>query len=173
MGELARTLVSLSGPTSVHGIIPQALMKFERNYNAHTDGLDASLAISTLEYGTTTVVADMHTRKRAMCDMVQRGGPGSGFIALSGGFGTMEELMEMTTWNQLGIHGKGLVVLNVDGYWDGMLAWVRDAVKAGFISEANGRIIVEAKTPEEAITALRDYANSKERFDLQWSKDTT
>lgn len=49
---------------------------------------------------------------------VVSGGPGSGFIALPGGYGTFEELMEVVTWNQLGIHNRGIVVLNVDGYWE-------------------------------------------------------
>ena len=108
MGELARTLVQLSGPNSVHGIIPKPLMQYEAKYDP-ADGDDASSAISETLFGRTTVVPDMHTRKRMMCTQVQEGGPGSGFIALSGGFGTLEELAEVTTWNQLGIHDLSLI----------------------------------------------------------------
>ncbi|RAK94871.1 LOG family protein, partial [Aspergillus ibericus CBS 121593] len=120
------------------------------------------------EYGTTTIVADMHTRKRLMAEKVQEGGPGSGFVALAGGFGTIEEVMEMTTWNQLGIHGAGVVVVNVDGYWDGVLEWVRKAVQEGYIGEENGRILVEVKDVKEVWPRLRGYRVSNGRMRLNW-----
>jgi uncharacterized protein (TIGR00730 family) len=163
MGEVARTLVSLSGPTSVHGIIPEALMKYEQT---PSDG--GSATIDEKIYGRTTVVPDMHTRKASMAAEVSAGGPGSGFVALSGGFGTLEELMEVATWNQLGIHDKGVCVFNVEGYWDGLLKWVESAVEAGFISQANGKILVSGNTPEEVVQRLKEYANSKDRFKLEW-----
>ncbi len=133
-------------------------------------GEQASLLLQEREYGLTTVVADMHTRKRTMARMVIEGGPGSGFVALAGGYGTIEEVMEMVTWNQLGIHGRGVCVYNVEGYWDGLLKWVREAVEAGFISQANGGIVVSGTTPEEVIGRLREYRNSKDRFELTWGE---
>lgn len=113
MGELAKTLVSLSGPSAVHGIIPEALLRYERN---HTEGKPISETIDENTFGRTTVVADMHTRKHMMAQEVINGGEGGGFVALSGGYGTLEELMEVVTWNQLGIHARGVVVYNVEGY---------------------------------------------------------
>ena len=157
MGELAKTLVSLSGPSSTHGIIPSALLTYERQKT-----IDAAL------YGRTTAVPDMHTRKQAMAREVVEGGVGGGFVALSGGYGTLEELMEMTTWNQLGIHGFPIVLFNVDGYWDGLLQWVDKAVDSGFVSQSNGNIMVEAKTAEEVVEKLRQYQNSEGRFKLDW-----
>lgn len=165
MGEVARTLVSLSGPKSVHGIIPAPLVKYERGPDSTAvNGSVPEYAV----YGKTTVVQDMHTRKQLMAREVLEGAPGSGFIALSGGYGTLEELMEVVTWNQLGIHTRGCVVLNVEGYWDGLLEWVRGAVKAGFVGEGNKDIIAEAKSAEEAVTALREYKVSEGRFKLEW-----
>jgi len=105
MGELAKTLVSLSGPGSVHGIIPEALIRHEQQ------GITPAMS----DFGKTTVVPDMHQRKALMAKEVMAGAPGSGFVALPGGYGTMEELLEVTTWNQLGIHAKGVVVYNVEG----------------------------------------------------------
>ena len=105
MGELAKTLVSLSGPGSVHGIIPEALIRHEQQ----------GITPATSDFGKTTVVPDMHQRKALMAKEVMAGAPGSGFVALPGGYGTMEELLEVTTWNQLGIHAKGVVVYNVEG----------------------------------------------------------
>lgn len=206
MGELARTLVSLSGPQAVHGVIPRALIRIEEGYdnsreekdqeradkehghvhprpaNPRTstgkvpertiaDPLDSASMIRESDFGTTTIVPDMHTRKRLMATKVLEGGKGSGFVSLAGGFGTMEEVMEMTTWNQLGIHRVGVVLLNVNGYWDGVMQWVRKAVQEGFISEQNGSILVEAKTVEEVLPKLRDYKVSEGRMELNWGEE--
>ena len=166
MGEIAKTLVSLSGPDSVHGIIPEALIRYEQQgrESGQPSTIDASL------YGRTTVVKDMHSRKQMMAQSVMEGGPGSGFVALSGGYGTLEELMEMVTWNQLGIHGKGVVVFNVDGFYDGLLKWVRKACKEGFVAEGNRNIIVEADNSEDVVKALREYKLSEARFKLDWAE---
>lgn len=170
MGEVARSLVSLSGPNSVHGVIPAPLIKYEQGPNsvaASTNGGKEGVPLESV-YGKTTVVKDMHTRKQMMAKEVLAGGPGSGFIALPGGYGTLEELMEVVTWNQLGIHNRGIVVLNIDGYWDGLLAWVENSVSAGFVGPTNRNIIVEAKTAEEAVRALSEYKNTEGRFKLEW-----
>ena len=173
MGEIARTLVSLSGPDSVHGIIPQALMKFEqegRPDTTSTSNIGPEPEIDQAVYGRMTMVPDMHTRKQLMAKEVMEGGPGSGFVALSGGYGTLEELMEMITWNQLGIHGKGVVVYNVEGYYDGLIQWIQTAVSSRFITNANAGILVQALDAEEVVKQLQDYRVSEERFDLDWSQ---
>jgi len=173
MGEIARTLVSLSGPDSVHGIIPAALKEFEQEGRPGTVSASdpkVTVKVDPSLYGHTTTVPDMHTRKQMMAKEVMEGGPGSGFVALSGGFGTIEELFEITTWNQLGIHGRGVVVFNVDKYYDGLIQWVRTAVSAGFISPGNGGILVEALDAEEVVTQLKEYKVSESRFKLDWSQ---
>ncbi len=168
MGELARTLVSLSGPSSVHGIIPEALIQYEQEGPSPSPSarnhLDANV------YGKTTVVKDMHTRKQLMAKHVIEGGPGSGFVALSGGFGTLEELMEVVTWNQLGIHERGVVVFNVEGYFDGLISWVRTAVSAGFVAPGNAGILVEALDAEECVRELKAYRVREGRLKLNWSQ---
>ncbi|KAB8078854.1 hypothetical protein BDV29DRAFT_201270 [Aspergillus leporis] len=134
MGELARTLVSLSGLSAVHG--------FHRfNPRSQTGGADSSddfgrlqeqePSITESEHGTTTVGTDMQSRKRLMAQQVLDGGPGSGFVA------------ELITWNQLGVHDKGIVLLNIDGFWDGFLVWLRKAVEQRFIGQGNKDIAVE------------------------------
>ena len=170
MGELARALVALSGPDAVHGIIPKALVKYEQGWDP-TNPSDVNRAIDTAIYGRTTVVKDMHARKQMMAREVIEGGPGSGFVALSGGYGTLEELMEVTTWNQLGIHNKGIVLFNVEGYWDGLLQWVRTAVSSGFVSKSNARILVEALTANDVVICLRNYHISEGRFNLEWNEE--
>jgi uncharacterized protein (TIGR00730 family) len=169
MGEVARTLVKLSGPDSVHGIIPVALVNHEQGPNAKPD-TDGRVD-EDLKYGRTTIVKDMHTRKNMMAKEVIAGGPGSGFIALSGGYGTLEEIMEMITWHQLGIHDRGIVFLNVEGYWDGVLRWVETSFEQGLIKKGNDTIIVEAKDGEEAVMALQNYQPSIARLKLKWDSE--
>ncbi|KAJ6178040.1 hypothetical protein N7519_008501 [Penicillium mononematosum] len=180
------------GPESRARHHPRALVKVAtvNGMRAHTEGqvgskvagktaervvdsVDAVKAdgIPESEYGMTTIVADMHTRKRLMAEKVLEGGPGSGFVSLAGGFGTIEEVMEMTTWNQLGIHKVGVVLLNINGYWDGLLAWVRNAVKEGYISASNGEILAEAKDVSEVWPKLRAYQVSDGRMQLNWGEE--
>ncbi|KAK8179452.1 hypothetical protein BC567DRAFT_159831 [Phyllosticta citribraziliensis] len=169
MGEVARTLVSLSGPSAVHGIIPAALEALDNGLPPSASG--PRNVINEQLYGRTTVVKDMHTRKQMMAQEVIRGGPGGGFVALSGGFGTAEELMEVITWNQLGIHNRGIVVFNVDGYWDGLITWVKNAVSSGFIAPTNAGIMVEALDSEEVIQCLKEYKIAEGRFKLNWGEE--
>ncbi|KAI5297761.1 hypothetical protein KEM55_004271 [Ascosphaera atra] len=184
MGELAKTLVSLSGPKAVHGIIPTALVAVEpghqkskphellsqeeENYGAKTPERSSTQIMEDM-YGETTLVPDMHTRKRMMADEVLNGAPGSGFIVLPGGFGTLEEAMEMTTWNQLGIHKRGIVLLNVEGYWDGLLAWLDKAVEAQFISAPNKQILATVDDVNLAVEALENYRLAEGRLVLDWT----
>lgn len=173
MGEIARTLVSLSGIDSVHGIIPEALIAFEQEGRPGTSSdtdPKTKPSIDKKIYGRTTVVPDMHTRKQLMARKVLEGGPGSGFVALSGGYGTLEELMEIITWNQLGIHGRGIVVFNVEGYYDGLIQWVKSAVTAGFIAPGNAGILVEALDAEEVVRQLKEYKCAEGRFNLNWNQ---
>ena len=76
--------------------------------------------------------------------------------------------MEVTTWNQLGIHSMPVVVYNVEGYWTGLMEWIRNAVKSGFVGEDNEGIIKEAGSAEEVMVCLREYENAKGRFGLTW-----
>ncbi|KAL2760845.1 hypothetical protein ACRALDRAFT_1046012 [Sodiomyces alcalophilus JCM 7366] len=170
MGEVAKTLVALSGPDWVHGIIPEALVKYERDGTYQSvDSHDMQIPEEAV-YGRTTVVKDMHTRKRMMAQEVIAGGPGSGFIALSGGFGTIEEVLETTTWVQLGIHNRGICLLNIDGFFDGILTWIRRAVDEGFIQGGNADILVTASTAEDAVRALQVYQVPSSTMKLEWSK---
>jgi uncharacterized protein (TIGR00730 family) len=214
MGELAKTLVKLSGPRSVRGIIPRALIRTELDPSTRNDttasqakggegasgtgftsepgkvertmsaeelqridsnddnGPDPdSSIVPESEFGATTVVPDMHTRKRMMAHCVGAGGPGSGFVALAGGYGTIEEVMEMVTWNQLGIHTIPIVLVNIDGYWDGLLDWVRNSIREGFVSEGAANILVEVQNTDEVVDALQNYQVAPGRFKLDWSAE--
>lgn len=175
MGEIARTLVSLAGPSSVHGIIPEPLIRYERNVPAEslrsTGSAPKDLKIPDEHiFGKTTVVPDMHTRKRMMVEEVVEGGPGSGFIALSGGYGTLEEIFETVTWNQLGIHKCGMCLLNVAGFYDGIVQWINKSSDEGFIGGANRKILAQATDAEGALEALREYKVSADTYKLEWGE---
>ena len=115
-----------------------------------------SALLSESVYGHTTIVTDLQARKKLMCQLVNEGGPGSGFIALSGGFGTMDELMEMITVRQYGIHHTRICLLNIEGFWDPLLAWIEAAVEKGFIRREVKNTLAAKTTPEECISWLRN-----------------
>ncbi|RKF65241.1 Bifunctional cytokinin biosynthesis protein [Erysiphe neolycopersici] len=168
MGEIAQVLTSLSGPDSVHGIIPAPLLRYECD-NPGPDIEISSILPDAKRFGRTTVVKSMHERKQMMVSEVLSGGPGSGFIALPGGYGTLEELMEMTTWNHLGILDKGVVLFNVKGYWSGLLSWLDNAVTSGFISVKTSAVIREATTADQCILLLKEYKCQEGRLQLNWN----
>ncbi|CAN6457047.1 unnamed protein product [Victoria cruziana] len=134
MGLIARTV--LDGGCHVLGVIPTALLPLE---------------ISGESVGDVKKVADMHERKAEMARQADA------FIALPGGYGTMEELLEMITWSQLGIHEKPVGLLNVDGYFDALLALFDNGVVEGFIRPDARHIVVSAPTAEELVQKMEEY----------------
>lgn len=169
MGAVARGCATNGG--YVHGIIPEALISRERTTDLEfneklkqgIDNHDGSTPIpDSKEYGKTTLVKDMHTRKRLM------GEESDAFVALPGGYGTMEELMEVVTWHQLNIHNKPIVVYNLNGFYDSFLAWVKDSIALEFVSAKNGEIIQVATTAEDVLKAIDEYEVPEGRFQLKW-----
>jgi uncharacterized protein (TIGR00730 family) len=151
MGVLAENVVASQGPDAVHGIIPRALLQ----------GRSAPAAD---QFGRTTVVASMHERKRMMAEEADA------FVALPGGFGTLEELLEMTTWSQLGIHAKPVVVLNTCGFFDGVFKWMKTAIKFEFIPKAQVGLIGQAGTVEDLVTLVTTSEAVQGRYTfLDWS----
>lgn len=187
MGELARTLVKLygeeEGPKRVHGVIQHSYLSIERPEDAVSgdeatrggwlgrvrdmigvkkkEGTTASSLLSEGVYGHTTIVADVQIRKKVMCKEVATGGPGSGFIGLSGGFGTVDEVMEMVVWNQLGVHKKGICLLNVEGYWDDIMGWMEHAIDAKVVRPEAREMFVARDTAEECVQWLLQYRKQR------------
>ena len=110
MGELARAVLAHGG--RVTGIIPAFLSKRERMLRDVTELI---------------VVDDMHQRKKLMFDK------SDAFVALPGGIGTLEELVEQLTWAQLGRHTKPIVLVNIDSFWEPLLALLRHMSEEAFI----------------------------------------
>lgn len=97
--------------------------------------------------------SSMHERKQTMADL------SDGVIALPGGCGTMEELLEIITWKQLGLYLNPIVILNTDGYYDHLLAQLGKAVEENFMRSIHADIWRVAATPEEAVRLLLDTPN--------------
>ncbi|KAL6982700.1 Cytokinin riboside 5'-monophosphate phosphoribohydrolase log1 [Sarracenia purpurea var. burkii] len=93
----------------------------------------------------------MHQRKAEMARQADA------FVALPGGYGTLEELLEVITWAQLGIHDKPVGLLNVDGYYNSLLSFIDKAVDEGFIALSARHIIVSAQNAHELISKLEEY----------------
>jgi uncharacterized protein (TIGR00730 family) len=135
MGIIADSVLDLGG--KVYGVIPQALVDIEV---AHT-------RVTELY-----TVANMHERKARMTDLADA------FLALPGGIGTLDELFEAWSWNALGYHKKPFCLLNVEGFWDGMIEFIEHAHRSGFLSKSRRNQLLVAQTPEEALKLLDEAA---------------
>lgn len=134
----------LAGGGEVQGVIPHALVAREV---AHKD-------LNKLH-----IVDSMHERKQLMADL------SDAFVALPGGYGTFEEFCEAVTWSQLGIHKKPCGLLNVEGYFDPLIAQFDHAVREGFLHPDNRALVLEARRPGDLLEALARWkAPTKERW---------
>jgi uncharacterized protein (TIGR00730 family) len=124
MGVIADEVLRLGG--EVTGVIPTALVEREVGHTGLTRQF---------------VVKDMHERKAMMAQL------SDGFIAMPGGMGTMEELFEMLTWSQLGIHSKRVGLLNVDGFYDSLVAFIGHATEQGFIRPQHAAMMMVESEP--------------------------
>ena len=97
----------------------------------------------------------MHERKKTMYDL------SDGFVALPGGLVTLEELAEVTTWSQLGLHSKPVVLLNVGGFWDPLLAQLDLMGRTGLLTQAGRDLIQQARSAEQALSVLTAAAPAR------------
>ncbi|KAK6928751.1 LOG family [Dillenia turbinata] len=154
MGLISQTV--FNGGCHVLGVIPKALRPHE---------------ISGDSVGEVIIVADMHQRKNEMSKHADA------FIALPGkrererereralhcGYGTMEELLEIVAWSQLGIHEKPVGLLNVDGYYNSLLELFDKGVEEGFIADSARHILLSADTAAELIKKMEEYVPVHDR----------
>jgi len=131
MGTVADATLASGG--RVVGIIPRALVEKEWAHQGCTE---------------LHVVDTMHERKRLMAERADA------FLALPGGIGTLEEFFEVWTWRQLGYHDKPVGLLNLDGYYDGLLMFLRSSVNQGFMGDWQMELIREGNDPGQLLPAL-------------------
>ncbi|HUZ55532.1 MAG TPA: TIGR00730 family Rossman fold protein [Streptosporangiaceae bacterium] len=131
MGEIADAALAAGG--RVIGVLPTGLFSREVGHTSLTELHE---------------VGSMHERKQLMYDL------SDGFVGLPGGLGTLEELAEVTTWSQLGLHAKPVVLLDVDGFWDPLAAQLDRMVTVGLLKPSNRELIQRAATPDAALSAL-------------------
>jgi uncharacterized protein (TIGR00730 family) len=107
----------------------------------------------------------MHARKALMADLADA------FVALPGGFGTLDELFEIVTWAQLGLHAKPMGVLDVDGYWSGLLAQIERAVADGLVPPEHGRLLVVEREVGALLDGLASAEPSRPKWDTEgWGR---
>ena len=135
MGLMADSVLELGG--KVYGVIPHLLVKLEV---AHT-GLTELHRVDT-----------MGERKAVMSEL------SDGFLCLPGGIGTLDELFEAWSENALGFHKKPFCLLNVDGFWDGLIEFMDHATESGFLSAQRRKQLLVATTPSEALKLLDEAA---------------
>ena len=139
MGAVADAVLHAGG--TVHGVITKELLQAEVGH----------MGITTLE-----VVDSMHTRKARMGELADA------FLALPGGIGTFEELFEVWTWRQLGYHDKPLGLLNADGYYGPLLAFLRSSVAHGFINEWQLGLLQVGSDPAALLGLLANASRASE-----------
>ncbi|KAK7844646.1 cytokinin riboside 5'-monophosphate phosphoribohydrolase LOG1 isoform X1 [Quercus suber] len=163
MGLISQTV--FNGGCHVLGVIPKALLPHEVLFHAYSiycaffiyllyeilELIKPHLQISGETMGEVKEVADMHQRKAEMAKHADA------FIAIPGGYGTMEELLEVITWSQLGIHDKPVGLLNVDGYYNSLLALFDKGVEEGFIEDSARHIVIIANTADELIKKMEEH----------------
>ncbi|MGZ5218977.1 MAG: LOG family protein [Chitinophagaceae bacterium] len=131
MGVVADEVMNNGG--KVIGVIPKVLVEWERQHTGISELL---------------VVDDMHIRKKKMYDLCDAA------IILPGGFGTLDELFEMITWNQLSIHDKMIFILNSGGFYDHLIAHIRQMQEESFLYEEAQKRIIIINSPDELIDHL-------------------
>ncbi|HUU04782.1 MAG TPA: TIGR00730 family Rossman fold protein [Patescibacteria group bacterium] len=137
MGQLARAALENGG--EVIGVIPRELHEKRVAFSGLSD---------------LRVVGSMHERKAMMAELAD------GFMALPGGLGTLEEIFEILTWAQLGMHGKPCGLLNVGAYYSTLLAFLDQVVAQGFLDAAHRSMILTAENPEELLQQFETYRPS-------------
>ncbi|MGZ4780089.1 MAG: LOG family protein, partial [Thermoanaerobaculia bacterium] len=134
MGALADEVLRLGG--QVTGVIPRQLVEREVGHTGLTD---------------LRVVETMHERKALMADLAD------GFIALPGGLGTMEEIFEVWTWAQLGMHRKPIAFLDVGGYYQLLVEFLDQAAREGFVRRQHRAIAIVDTDPAALLDKMRAY----------------
>jgi uncharacterized protein (TIGR00730 family) len=134
MGAIADSVLKSGGEAI--GVIPEHLMKREIGHNRLTK---------------LHIVRSMHERKALMADL------SDAFIALPGGFGTLEEFFEVLTWSQLGLHAKPCGIVNVLGYYTPLLRMLDHAVDERFLKPQNRALVIARETPSELLQAFEDW----------------
>ncbi len=140
MGVVADSALKAGG--EAYGVIPQALIDLEV---AHT-------GLTELH-----IVQTMHERKARMTDLTDA------FVAIPGGIGTLDELFEAWSWNALGYHAKPFALLNVNGFWDGMIDFLDHVTRSGFMSQSRREQLLVGESIDEVIDMLDSAASTRER----------
>ncbi|CAO3630308.1 unnamed protein product [Cunninghamella echinulata] len=163
LGKNNYDLVYGGGSVGIMGVVAQAFIDEGRHIRAVVP--DPLLRHGSKQIATTVdVVPDMHTRKQTMNNHSQA------FIVFPGGYGTLEEMLEIITWSQLNIHSKPIILINTNGFFNLFIQWVDLMIKEKFVQEGNRNIFVVCETGEQVLEALKNYKAPTSRYGLDWIK---
>jgi uncharacterized protein (TIGR00730 family) len=151
LAEYGMTLVYGAGSTGLMGALAQGVLGAGGNVWGVIPKVFDTPELALKNLTRYEVVENMHVRKARMIEI------SDAFIALPGGFGTFEELFEVITWAQIGFHCKPIGVLNIQGYFDPLLAMVARADREGFIYREHNQLFSVADTPEDLLAALANH----------------
>ena len=140
MGQVADSVIEYGG--EVVGVIPEFMLDYEIAHNTLTE---------------LHVVETMHQRKAMMAERA------SAFVALPGGLGTFEEILEIATWGQLNQHQKPMIIYNVNGFYDALIAQLDHAVKEGFLPPQHRAKLIVCNHSEQIFVAIRNL-EAPEKF---------
>lgn len=151
LGQAGIDLVYGGGRVGLMGIVADAAMAAGSRAIGVIPKALADLEVAHEGLSELHIVGSMHARKAMMADL------SDGFIALSGGIGTFEELFEIWTWGQLGDHAKPVALLNIAGFYDKLTAFLDDVVTAGFLRDAHRAMLMVDRDPAALVAKIRDY----------------
>jgi len=149
LGRAGIDLVYGGGKVGLMGIVADAAMAAGSRATGVIPRALAQLEVEHKGLSALHVVSSMHERKAMMADL------SDGFIALSGGIGTFEELFEIWTWGQLGDHRKPVALLNVGGFYDKLIEFIEDVVDAGFLRDEHRRMLLIDDEPGKLIARMQ------------------
>jgi len=148
IAERGLTLVYGGGRVGLMGIVADAALDAGGQVIGVIPKFLAEREVAHTRLSQTHFVNSMHERKALMADLCD------GFVALPGGFGTLDEFCEILTWAQLKLHSKPIGILNTLGYFDSLLNFFDHVVEQGFLTESLRALILEASTPEKIIELI-------------------
>lgn len=134
MGAVADAALAAGG--EVIGVLPRSMMRREIGHSGLTE---------------LHLVETLHERKAMMAEL------SGAFVALPGGWGTFEEIFEVLSWAQIGLHRKPCALLNTDGFYDGLLSFLETAITAGFVRRESSTLLLSESDPETLLSRLQGY----------------
>jgi uncharacterized protein (TIGR00730 family) len=163
IAEQGITLVYGGGKIGLMGVLADAALGAGGRVIGVIPGFLRDLEVAHAGLTELRIVESMHDRKRVMFELADA------FVVLPGGFGTLDETIEVVTWRQLGLHDKPVVLVDVNGFWAPLRSLIAAVVGAGFAHPEHADLFATAQTVDGVFTALRDAPPTRVNADAKWT----